>query len=96
VTTVLASHRVADYDAWKRVFDEVVASPMYDIVQSHRVWRAQDDPNLVFVCETFASRDVAEAAYSDPAGLEAMEKAGVDFSSLKFHYVDEVASGSSS
>jgi hypothetical protein len=95
VTAVLAWHRVADYDAWKRVFDEVVASPLYDVVQSHRVWRGQDDPNLVFVCETFASREVAEAAYSDPAGLQAMERAGVDMSSLQVHYVDEVASGSS-
>jgi len=93
MTTVLVSHRVADYDSWRRVFDEVVSGPLYDVVRSHRVWRGQDDPNLVIVCETYESREVAEAAFSDPAGLEAMAQAGVETSSMRIEYVDEAASG---
>ena len=69
-----------------------MSGPLYDVVRSHRVWRGQDDPNLVIVCETYASREVAEAAFSDPAGLEAMAQAGVDMSSMHVYYVDEVAS----
>jgi hypothetical protein len=92
VTTMIATHRVADYDAWRRVYDEVVASPLYDIVRAATVWRGQDDPNFVIVREVFESREIAEAAMSDPAGLEAMRQAGVDMTSLQVHYVDEVAS----
>jgi len=91
--TTLAYHRVADYDAWRRVFDELVATPAYDVVQSHRVWRGADDPNLVIVCETFASREVAEAAWNDPSAPEVLAQAGVDMSTLQVHYVDEVAAG---
>jgi hypothetical protein len=89
---MIATHRVADYDAWRRVYDEVVASPLYDIVRAATVWRGQDDPNFVIVREVFESREIAEAAMSDPAGLEAMRQAGVDMTSLQVHYVDEVAS----
>lgn len=92
MTTMIATHRVADYDAWRRVYDEVVASPLYDIVRAPTVWRGQDDPNFVIVREVFESREIAEAAMSDPAGLEAMRQAGVDMTSLQVHYVDEVAS----
>jgi hypothetical protein len=82
MTTAFVYHRVADYDAWRRVFDEVVESP-------HRVWRGQDDPNLVIVCETYDSRVAAEAAFGD-ATVRAMARAGVDASSLRIEYVDEV------
>jgi hypothetical protein len=60
-------------------------------VESHQVWRGADDPNLVVVCETFASRDVAEQSWKDPAALEAMERAGVDMPSLLVHWVEEVS-----
>ena len=32
-------------------------------VRSYRVWRGQDDPNLVVITETFDSREVAEALW---------------------------------
>jgi len=82
VTTAFVYHRVADYDAWRRVFDEVVGSP-------HRVWREQDDRNLVIVCEAYESREKAEAAFGDTTA-QAMARAGVDTSSLRIEYVDEV------
>lgn len=82
MTTAFVYHRVADYFTWRRVFDEVVGSP-------HRVWRGQDDQNLVIVCETYDSREAAEAAFG-PSTLQAMARAGVDASSLRIDYVDEV------
>jgi hypothetical protein len=90
MTTVLVYHRVADYETWRRVFDEVVSGPLYESVRSHQVWRGQDDPNLVIVCETYDSREEAEVAFSDPAGLEAMGQAGVDPSTVRIEYVDDV------
>ena len=82
MTSALVYHRVADYDAWRRVFDGVVTGP-------HQVWRGQDDPNLVVVHETYDSRDAAEAAFG-PAIMDAMAQAGVDASSLRIEYLDDV------
>ena len=82
ITTVLVHHRVADYDAWRRVFDGVVSGP-------HRVWRRQDDPNLVIVCETYDSRAAAQAAFGEST-LAAMATAGVDAGTLQIEYLDEV------
>ena len=50
--------------------------------KSHQVWRGQDHPHFVIICATYASREVAEAAFSDPAGLDAMAQADVEMSPL--------------
>jgi quinol monooxygenase YgiN len=60
-------------------------------VQSYRIWRDPDDPNLVAVIETRDSRDLAEAEWSSPQAREAMERHGVDLSSVEIRYFDEVA-----
>ncbi len=91
-----ADHRArlpqgCDYDAWKRSFDEVVATPLHGAVRSTRVWRSLDDPNLVVLYETYDSRAAAEATFTNPAALAAMEEAGVDVSTLRVEYLDEVA-----
>ena len=51
MTTVLCHFRVADYDAWRRGYDHVLK--VTPGVHSFRAWRAQDDPSLVMVEETF-------------------------------------------
>ena len=89
--TALVYHRVAHYETWKLAFDEVVAGPLHDAVRSLTVWRGQDDPNLVILCETYASREAAEATFTNPAALAAMAEAGVDTSALRVEYLDEVA-----
>ena len=52
MTTVLISHRVADFDAWKLAYDRVVAGPLGSATRSYRIWRGQDDPQLVILEET--------------------------------------------
>lgn len=89
--TALVYHRVADFDAWKRSFDEVVTSPLHGAVRSTAVWRSQDDPNLVVLCERYDSREAAEATVTNPAALEAMATAGVDTTTLRIEYFDELA-----
>jgi quinol monooxygenase YgiN len=89
VTTVLCLCRVADFDAWRPEFERDVAAQTG--VQSYRIWRSQDDRNLVAVIETRDSRDAAEAVWSSPQAREAMERHGVDLSSVQIRYFDEVA-----
>jgi quinol monooxygenase YgiN len=64
MTTVLCLCRVGDFDAWRPQFERDVAAQTG--VQSYRIWRSQDDPNLVAVIETRESRDAAEAVWSTP------------------------------
>jgi quinol monooxygenase YgiN len=89
MTTVLCLCRVGDFVAWRPQFERDVAAETG--VQSYRIWRSQDDPNLVAVIETRESRDAAEAVWSSPQAREAMERHGVDLSSLQIQYFDEVA-----
>lgn len=91
--TALISHRVADYDVWKLEYDRIVGGPLGSAVRSYRVWRGQDDPNLVILAETYESREAAEAAFSNPALPAEIAKAGVDMSTMRVDYLDEVASG---
>ncbi len=92
MTTVLVRFRVADYDAWREGYDRDLVGPLGGDVRSNRIWRGQDDPNLVMLEETFDSREVAEAAVSNPAVLEAMTRDGIDLSSAQMDYFDEVGS----
>jgi hypothetical protein len=90
---VLIHHRVADYDVWKREYDRILAGPLASDVRSYRIWRGLDDPNLVILCETYDSREVAEAAFANPDLPPEIAKAGVDMSSMRIEFLDEVASG---
>jgi hypothetical protein len=93
MVTVLISHRVADYDVWQREYDAIVASPLGSAVRSHTVWRGLDDPNLVILAETYDSRESAAGAFDNPLLPAAIAKAGVDVSTMRIDYVDEVAAG---
>jgi hypothetical protein len=58
-------------------------------VRSFRIWRGEDDPNLVMVEETFATRDEADTAWKDPGVEAAMAEHGIDLSSVWMAYFDE-------
>jgi heme-degrading monooxygenase HmoA len=93
VTTVLIDHRVADYEAWKPEFDRSLEADWTSGIRSYTVLRGQDDPNRVLVVNTMDSREAAEALVNNSALREAMGGAGVDASSVRIEYLDEVASG---
>ena len=91
MTTVLILCRVADYDAFRPGYDDSV--DMFDQVLTSQVLRGQDDPNLVAIIETFESREIAEAVFSDPAAEEAMIRDGVELASVRVEYLDDVGVG---
>jgi len=91
MTTVLCHCRVADYDVWRRGYDHAVQ--VTPGVRSFRAWRGQEDPNLVFVEETFDTQEEAVAAWTSAETKAAMEADGIDMSSLWFEYFDEVDAG---
>lgn len=90
----IVHHRVADFDAWKAVYDTVGDMQRAGGVFDHAVLRSADDPNMVIVVHTFASQDAAHAFFADNDDLkDAMGKAGVDFSSFQVEFLDEAAAG---
>ena len=93
MTTVFIHHRVADYNTWRPEFDRAVVAEWAKDIRAHRVWRGQDDPNLVIVANTFDSRQAAEALMKNATLREAMGRGGVVESSVRIDYVDEVAAG---
>ena len=94
MTTVLFTCRVADYDAFRPGYDKALEA-FSDQIRTWRVWRGQDDPNLVVIEETFDSRQAAEALWTSPQTEAAMEADGIDMASVRIEYLDEVDSGRS-
>jgi quinol monooxygenase YgiN len=90
-TVALAHHRVDDFDAWKLVYDGFAPVQKERGVLQHAVWRSQEDPHLVAVLHTFESALEAKAFFGAPELAEVMAKAGVDASSVRVEYLDEIA-----
>jgi len=92
-TIALVRHRVADFDAWKKVYDGFAPIQAKHGVRAHQVLRSIENPNDVVATHTFDSRDTARAFFAMPELKEAMSEAGVDADSVEISYFDEVESG---
>lgn len=73
----LILHRVADYDAWRQVYDSVAQLQAEGGVTAESVHRMAGDPDNVLVVHHFASVGAAQAFFSNPQLLEALHRAGV-------------------
>jgi heme-degrading monooxygenase HmoA len=92
-TIALIRHRVADYDAWKNVYDGFAPIQAEHGVHAHQVLRSIENPNDVIVTHTFDSREAARAFFAMPELKEAMSQGGVNTDSVEISYFDEVESG---
>ncbi len=70
-----ARHQVADYDAWRQVYDAFDREPLG--VRSHAVYRRLDDPNEITVWHDFDDQAAADAFASSDELKATMAKAGV-------------------
>jgi quinol monooxygenase YgiN len=92
-TIAVIRHRVADFDAWKELYDGFAPIQAEHGVQGHQVLRSIENPNDVLVTHTFDSREAASAFFAMPELKEAMSQAGVDADSVEISYFDEVEAG---
>jgi ATP-dependent Clp protease ATP-binding subunit ClpA len=92
-TVALVHHRVADFDAWKQVYDSFADIQRAGGVRAHHVWRTRDDPTMVVVVHVFDSSEAADAFFGSHDLEDAMARAGVDPSSVQIEYLDEAESG---
>jgi heme-degrading monooxygenase HmoA len=77
MTTLFARHQVADYAAWRRIFD--AAKPQQEAagVLAAAIYRSVDDPNELTVSHDFDSLEAARAWAESPELHAAMQSAGV-------------------
>lgn len=70
-------HEVADYAAWRTVYDSIDSERSALGVTGHAVFTAVDDPNNVTVWHDFASLEAAQSFAGSSELREAMGRAGV-------------------
>ncbi|KRE52450.1 hypothetical protein ASG92_25320 [Arthrobacter sp. Soil736] len=73
----LVLHRVADYDAWRTVYDSVAEAEKDAGVTDQSVHRMADDPDNVLVIHHFNTVAAAKAFFDNPDLKDAMQRAGV-------------------
>ncbi len=89
MATTFVLHRVADYDAWRRVYDGVADLQREGGVVESAVYRAADDPSNVLVMHRFGSTEEARTFFDNPELRAAMADAGVDMSSFRLELYEE-------
>lgn len=77
MTRMFVRHRVADYAAWREVYDGFDEERRGMGVTDHAVYRSVADPNDVTIWHDFSSREAAESFGSSPQLRDAMQHAGV-------------------
>ena len=75
--TLFVRHNVADYAAWRKVYDEFDPRRRELGVTSHGVYQADGNPNDVTVYHEFDSMDKAKSFVSSSDLKDAMSRAGV-------------------
>jgi len=77
MAALIVKHRVADFDAWKKVFDSMTPVRKEHGWTSHIVLRDAVDPNVVTVVNRMRDLDGAKRYGGSSALREGMQKAGV-------------------
>jgi hypothetical protein len=77
MATMFVRHKVADFAAWKQVYDGFMPTAKGMGVTAESVYRAADDQNDVTVTHEFASVELAQAFGASDALHAAMGRAGL-------------------
>jgi len=88
---VLIIHEVADYAAWKRIFDAASGIRKEAGERSYQVLRYRGDPNRIVHFSTWTSTDDARAFFESPELVRIRADAGVK--SPEFIYLEQIEAG---
>jgi hypothetical protein len=75
--TLAVRHNVADYAAWRKVYDEVQPLRGQYGCTAQRVMQLADDANDLFITHEFPTAKQADGFAHDPTLRAAMERSGV-------------------
>jgi quinol monooxygenase YgiN len=88
---VLIIHEVADYPAWKKVFDQASSIRKEAGERSYQVLKYEDDPNKIVHFSAWTSIADARAFFESPQLVKIREQAGVK--APEFIYLEMLESG---
>ena len=88
---VLIIHEVADYPAWKKVFDGAAAIRRTAGERSWQVLRYQHDPNRIVHFSAWTSLEDARRFFESPELVRIRAEAGVK--SPEFIYLEQIEAG---
>ena len=88
---VLIIHEVADYPAWKKVFDDAAEIRREAGERSYQVLKYQNDPNRIVHFSAWTSIDDARSFFESPKLVKIRAEAGVK--SPEFIYLEQLEAG---
>lgn len=88
---VLIIHEVADYPAWKKIFDGAAAIRREAGERSFQVLNYQNDPNRIVHFSVWTSIDHARRFFESPKLVRLRAEAGVK--APEFIYLDQLEAG---
>lgn len=88
---VLIIHEVADYDAWKAIFDQAAGIRKEAGEQSYQVLKYENDANKIVHFSVWNSLENAKAFFESPKLVQIRKDAGVK--SPDFIYLKELEKG---
>jgi len=74
---MLVRHKVADFEAWKKIFDSHAGAQKDAGLVLENLMRNTKDPNEIFLFFTVTDPDAAHAFVNAPAAYEAKDESGV-------------------
>jgi len=77
MTTMFIRHTVANYKAWRKVYDDFAPAQKTKGVTAEAVYLAADNPNDITVTHDFATIEAAHAFVNSEELKSAMQNAGV-------------------
>lgn len=89
---MLIIHEVADYPAWKKVFDQAAGIRREAGERSYQVLTYEQDANKIVHFSQWTSHADARAFFESPRLVKIREEAGVR--APEFIYLDELEAGS--
>ena len=88
---VLIIHEVADYEAWKKIFDNAASIRRDAGERSYQVLKYENDPNRIVHFSAWTSIDDAKRFFESPELVQIRKDAGVK--SPDFIYLEQLEAG---
>jgi quinol monooxygenase YgiN len=88
---VLIIHEVANYEAWKKVFDSAAGIRREAGERSYQVLRYDREPRKIVHFSSWTSHAAARAFFESPRLIQIRKEAGV--SAPEFIYLDQLEAG---
>jgi heme-degrading monooxygenase HmoA len=88
---VLIIHEVAEYDVWKKVFDDAAGIRKQAGELSFQVLRFEHEPRKIVHFSAWVSLNAARGFFESPELVEIRKRAGVK--APEFNYLEQIVSG---